>query len=184
MASIGAQAAERTGLAGRPEQTEVVGGPRAELRRDHEDLEAGVSLPNELWQLRDRRLARVRDDDVEGEVDERPSRGIDRTLCRLEETLARRLLGEREDRRNAAGRRVPGAGGHRFEALTEMRVHVDDAGEHQLPASVDLGACGPDLTDLRDPFAGDAHIGARLGCRGHDGAAADRDIEHAPRLDR
>src|SRR6516164_1852521 len=160
----------------------------------HVDLERSVAVADQRWQfLTHDLLGRIRDDQVEGIVDNRLRKG---GLMILRDDLAQRLAavlrGERDHRGGPAKRRRhcrtveivcaddPGRG-----ALLDMAMAVDTAWQHQMSARIDLLRAGTEvLAEDRYEAILDANIAISGVSGGRHRAVADHQVEvtHAASL--
>ncbi len=151
----------------------------------HEQLERGIALADQLRQLGHDRLARVRDDHVEGVIDH----GLLRALAVVGDDLDHRgaavLGGERDHRRGAAERRRCGAARevigipdpHAGELL-DVAMTVDPARQHEPAAGVDfLGPPRQVLGERHDPPAAHADVAGEAVDRSDHGTVANHEIE-------
>src|SRR5438093_1954945 len=182
---LGMDRDDRSRLSGRSEQQAVVLAPLHEPRRDHEDLESSVAVPEEARYFRARGLARISHDDVECEVGERTFSVTHAALDSAPERTVL-LVDHRHDGRHAARDGGPCAvldvveRGERRRGR-EVCVQVDASGEHELAARVDLARGCTDMADRADALAIDREVRAALALWHHDGAAAYREVDHAVR---
>ena len=161
----------------------LVGQP--EQRIGHEQLERGVALPDQPRQLGHDRLARVRDDHVEGVVDHRLPGPLAVVGDHLQHRGAAVLGGERDHRGGAAERRrdrpaieVVGVPDPHARELLDVAVAVDPARQHQQARGVDLARAARQILGERDDAAAaHADVGAEGVRGGHHGAVADDEIE-------
>ena len=174
---LGMDRNEHPRLRGGAQEADVVRDPLVETRRDHEHLESAMSVSRERRQLTGRRVARIRDNDMEREVRERPLRIAQ---AALDAGPQRAIL---IDHRAHGGHATRDRGTRAvFEVVEwrerrgarEMRVEVDAAREHELPRRIELARGTWHFTDRGDASVLDTHIRAPRATRGHDSAAADR----------
>ena len=127
----------------------LVGEPQAVV--GHIDLERAYALRDRRREIAPQgRLVRVRDDQVEGVVDDRlgaGTRSVVRKHCR--HGIAAMLRAERHHRRRAAERRrhrrrveIVGAHDAHRRQLLDVAMAVDAAGQHEPAAGVDLAPAG------------------------------------------
>src|SRR5438477_972563 len=172
-------------ICGRSQQERVVVTALDEPRRDHEDLEAGVAVAHECGDFGASGVARIGDDDVEGEVGQRPLR-VARAALDATPERALLLVDHRDDGRDAAGDRGTRSvleviqGSERWRRR-EVRMEVDATWEKELALRVDLARGRAHLADRADPLAVDRDVRPSLALRRHDGPATYRDLGHALR---
>ena len=163
---------------------------KAEELVGHVDLERRVPVPDEPRQLLPEHLRiGVRNDEVEGVVDDRlrPRAGVV-LLHDLAQRLPPVLGRERDDRRGAAERsrdggtpevvrgHEPGGG-----ELLDVAMAVDSSRQHELAGSVDDPAAvrdraGEVLSEGGDPAAANPHVAVRHVRRGHHRPAPDHHV--------